>query len=82
MIGATVICERVHACRRRLRRLLVDLLRSYAEDHMKSWRVSDKVGNARSNWAELIEPVPEDAPKQQKAKRTKPKKELPLGLFD
>jgi hypothetical protein len=49
---------------------------------MKSWRVSDKVGNARSNWAELIEPVPEDAPKQQKAKRTKPKKELPLGLFD
>jgi putative SOS response-associated peptidase YedK len=61
-----------------------DLLRPYPEEDMKSWRVSDKVGNTRNNWAELIEPVPEDSPKHEKpAKRTKPTKELPpKGLFD
>jgi putative SOS response-associated peptidase YedK len=60
------------------------LLKPYAEADMKSWRVSDKVGNTRNNWAELIEPVPEDAPKPvKKEKRAKPKKELPpRGLFD
>jgi hypothetical protein len=42
------------------------------------------VGNTRNNWAELIEPVPDDKPKQKKAaKRAKPKKEPPAqGLFD
>lgn len=60
-----------------------DLLRPYPEEEMESWRVSDKVGNAKSNWTELIEPVPEDAPKK-KPKRTKPKKDLPpdTPLFD
>jgi putative SOS response-associated peptidase YedK len=61
-----------------------DLLRPYREEDMKSWRVSGKVGNTRNNWAELIELIPDNAPKHDKiAKRTKPKKELPLkGLFD
>jgi hypothetical protein len=51
---------------------------------MKSWRVSDKVGNTRNNWAELIEPIPDDTPKREKKpKRAKPKKEPPpQGLFD
>jgi putative SOS response-associated peptidase YedK len=64
--------------------LPVDLLRSYPEENMKFWRVSDKVGNAQNNWAELIEPVPEGKPKRERAsKRTKPKKESPTkGLFD
>jgi hypothetical protein len=39
-------------------------------------------GNTRNNWAELIEPIPDDAPKREKKKRAKPKKELPPGLFD
>jgi len=61
-----------------------DLLRPYPEEDMKSWRVSDKVGNTRNNWAELIEPVPDDAPKREKkTKRAKLPKELPpQGLFD
>jgi putative SOS response-associated peptidase YedK len=61
-----------------------DLLRPYREEDMKSWRVSGKVGNTRNNLAELIELIPDNAPKHDKiAKRTKPKKELPLkGLFD
>ena len=61
-----------------------DLLRPYPEEDMKSWRVSDKVGNTRNNWAELIEPVPDDAPKsEKKTKRAKSPKELPpQGLFD
>ncbi len=65
-------------------RLPVDLLRPYPEEDMKSWRVSDKVGNAKNNWAELIEPVPESETKTKKpTKRAKPKKEPPaLGLFD
>jgi hypothetical protein len=51
---------------------------------MKSWRVSDKVGNTRNNWAELIEPVPDDTPKsEKKTKRAKRPKELPpQELFD
>lgn len=51
---------------------------------MKSWRVSDKVGDTRNNWAELIEPVPESEPKTKElTKRTKRKKEPPnVGLFD
>jgi putative SOS response-associated peptidase YedK len=61
-----------------------DLLRPYPEEDLKSWRVSDKVGNSRNNWAELIEPVPEDAPKAEKpVKRAKRKKKPPTeGLFD
>ena len=40
---------------------------------MKSWRVNDKVGNTRNDWAELIEPAPEDTPKiEKKTKRAKP----------
>ena len=64
--------------------LPLDLLRPYPEEEMQSWRVSDKVGDTRNNWAELIEPIPEDTPKgEKKAKRAKPKKELPpKGLFD
>ena len=57
---------------------------AYPEEEMQSWRVSDQVGNTRNNWAELIEPVPDDKPKPKKAaKRAKPKKESPRqGLFD
>lgn len=64
--------------------LLVDLLRSYSEEEMKSWRVSDEVGNARNNWAELIEPIPETQPKrEQPPKRRRDGKEPPpQGLFD
>ena len=66
-----------------LHRLPFDLLRPYPEEDMKSRRVSDKVGNTRNNWAELIKPVPEDAPKSEKrTKRAKPPKELPQRLFD
>ena len=61
----------------------IDLLRPYAEEVMKSWRVSDKVGNTRNNWAELIEPVPDDMAKSKKiAKRVKTKNESSQGLFD
>ena len=61
-----------------------DLLRPYPEEEMKSWRVSDQVGNTRNNWAELIEPVPDDKPNLEKpSKRAKPKQEPPTkGLFD
>ena len=61
-----------------------DLLRPYPEEDMKSWRVSDKVGNTRNNWAELIEPVPDDEQKHAKApKRAKRKKDPPpMRLFD
>jgi putative SOS response-associated peptidase YedK len=64
--------------------LPLDLLRPYPEEEMKSWRVSDQVGNTRNNWAELIERVPDDMQKREKAsKRAKPKKEPPpQGLFD
>ena len=63
--------------------LPLDLLGPYPEEEMKSWRVSDKVGNIRNNWAELIEPVSEDAPKREKAaKPAKRKKEPSKGLFD
>jgi len=64
--------------------LPLDLLRPYPEEEMKSWRVSDKVGNTRNNWAELIEPIPEDTPKREKkVRRAKPKKGPPSkGLFD
>jgi len=34
--------------------LPIDLLRPYPEEEMKSWRVSDEVGNTQNNWAELI----------------------------
>lgn len=63
--------------------LPVDLLRPYPEDDMRSWRVSDEVGNTRNNWAALIEPIPEDVPKREKkAKRAKPETEPPsMGLF-
>jgi len=44
---------------------------------------NDSHGNTRNNWAELIKPVPEDAPKSEKrTKRAKPPKELPQRLFD
>jgi len=64
--------------------LPIDLLRPYPEEEMKSWRVSNEVGNTRNNWAELIEPIPEDAPTQkQKTKRAKPKQgPEPTRLFD
>lgn len=64
--------------------LPIDLLRPYTEEDMKSWRVSDKVGNVRNNWAELIEPIPGSELRAKKpAKRAKRKKEPPtLGLFD
>jgi len=64
--------------------LPIDLLRPYPEEEMKSWRVSDEVGNTRNNWAELIEPIPEDAPtKKKKTKRGKPEQGPTLqGLFD
>lgn len=64
--------------------LPIDLLRPYPEEEMKSWRVSDAIGNTRNNWAELIEPIPEDAPAQkQKTKRAKPTHAPePPGLFD
>ena len=65
-------------------RLPVDLLSPYPEEDMKSWRVSDKVGNAKNNWAEIIEPVFESEPKAKKlTKRNKRRKEPPaLALFD
>jgi putative SOS response-associated peptidase YedK len=61
-----------------------DLLRPYPQEDMESWHVSDKVGNTRNNWAELIEPVSEaDLSTTRPAKRTKAKKESPmLGLFE
>jgi len=64
--------------------LPIDLLKPYAEEEMKSWRVSSKVGNTRNNWAELIEPIPEEGPKSEKpSKPTRAKKEPPpKGLFD
>jgi putative SOS response-associated peptidase YedK len=64
--------------------LPLDLLRPYPEENLKSWRVSDKVGNYKNNWAELIEPVPDDKPKDPKPRnRTKRKKDPPTkGLFD
>jgi putative SOS response-associated peptidase YedK len=67
-----------------LQRLPFDLLRPHPEDDMRSWRVGDKVGNTRNNWAELIEPVPDDTPKQENTtKRAKSRKELPpKGLFE
>jgi hypothetical protein len=45
--------------------------------------VSDKVDNIRNNWADLIEPIPDDTPKRKKVpKRTNPKEEPPpKGLF-
>ncbi len=46
---------------------------------MKSWRVSDKVGNYRNNWAELVEPILDYTPKhEKKTKGAKSKKEPPL----
>jgi putative SOS response-associated peptidase YedK len=67
-----------------LHSLPFDLLRPYAEEDMESWRVSDKVGNTRNNWAELIEPIPEDTPRpEKKDKRSKRKMEPPTqSLFD
>jgi putative SOS response-associated peptidase YedK len=64
--------------------LPLDLLKPYPGEEMKSWRVNDAVGNTRNNWAELIEPVPEDQPNREKRpKRNKSKKEPPSqGLFD
>lgn len=64
--------------------LPLDLLEPSPEDELKSWRVSDDVGNYRNNWAALIEPVPEDQPKQDKVKtRSKRKTEPPSGwLFE
>jgi hypothetical protein len=64
--------------------LPLDLLRPYPEEEMQSWRVSAEVGNTRNNWAELIQPVSDDAPKREKkSKRANPKKEPPAqGLFD
>jgi hypothetical protein len=51
---------------------------------MMSWRVSDNVSSTRNNWAELIEPIPDDTPKRvKKPKRKKVQKEfLPKGPFD
>jgi putative SOS response-associated peptidase YedK len=62
----------------------IDLLRACPEENIKSWRVSEKVGNVRNNWAELIEPVPEEKPEsRKKSKPARPKKEPPPnGLFD
>jgi len=64
--------------------LPLNLLRPYPEEEMKSWRVSDDVGNTRNNWAELIEPIPDDAPThKRKTKRAKPKQRpTSEGLFD
>jgi len=64
--------------------LPVDLLRPHSEEDMKSWRVSDKVGNTKNNWVELIEPIPDEITKREKkTKREKIKKELPpRSLFD
>jgi putative SOS response-associated peptidase YedK len=64
--------------------LPLDLLQPCPEEEMQSWRVSDGVGNTPNNWAELIEPIPEDTPKREKTpKRTKKKKEPPTaGLFE
>jgi putative SOS response-associated peptidase YedK len=36
----------------------VDLLRPYPAERMRSWPVSDRVGNVRNNDAELLEPAP------------------------
>lgn len=62
----------------------IDLLRPYPEEEMKSCRVSDEVGNTRNNWAELIEPIPEYAPRHEtKARRATSKKQPPPpGLFE
>lgn len=62
----------------------VDLLRPYPEEEMKSWRVSDEVGNIRNNWAELIEPVPDDAllPKKKTGRASSTKRPPTLGLFE
>ena len=64
--------------------LPLDLLRPYPEEEMKSWRVSDDVGNTRNNWAELIEPIPDDTlARKKKTKRAKPRNGTPpKGLFD
>ena len=37
-----------------------DLLRPHPVQDIESWRVSDMVGDTKNNWAELIEPIPED----------------------
>jgi putative SOS response-associated peptidase YedK len=64
--------------------LPLDLLRPYPEEEMQSWRASNAVGNTKNNWAELIQPVSDDALKcTKKSKRANPKKEPPAqGLFD
>jgi putative SOS response-associated peptidase YedK len=35
----------------------IDLLRPVPEDHLRTWRVSDRVGNVRNRGPELIQPV-------------------------
>ena len=58
--------------------LPIGLLRPYPEEDMKSSRVSDKVGNAKNNWAELIEPTSASEPRTKKpVKGAKTKKEPP-----
>ncbi len=61
-----------------------DLLRPYPEEDMQSWRVSDKAGNTRNNWAELIEPIPEDKPERKKTSNAAKSKQQPPAkrLFD
>jgi putative SOS response-associated peptidase YedK len=39
--------------------LPIDLLRPYPAKKMRSWKVSDRVGNVRNNDSELLAPLPE-----------------------
>lgn len=43
-------------------RLPVDLMRPLAAEKMRSWQVSDRVGNVRNNDAELLKPAPPEEP--------------------
>lgn len=43
----------------------VDLLRPFAAEKMRAWRVSDRVGNVRNNDAGLLEPIKTAEPDEQ-----------------
>jgi putative SOS response-associated peptidase YedK len=38
----------------------LDLLRPYAAEHMRSWQVSEQVGNVRNNAPNLLDEVQEN----------------------
>jgi hypothetical protein len=57
----------------------MDLLRPFASDRMKAWRVDKRVNNVRNNEPSLIEPVNEDAPPEEPKRAEKPKRKSKAG---